>query len=170
MTNGAPAQTAPGPGHGSGKRGTMVRATLPRRMQASAEARPALTKVGTSTCRGHNMVNKNMRSADRRGRWVPQGRAAQGGAAQGEEGWRASAKGSPEKSGEAGCPEQRGWGMGVEDPPPLQHNKALSVPEGGRSPPQRKERTYRASPLQGRTCHCGRSMETSLTTVMGHTW
>ena len=68
-----------------------------------------------------------------------------------------------------GSPRAAGGGE-VEDPPPLQHNKDLSTPEGGCPSPQGKARICRYSPLRGHTCRCGRYMETYLTTTMGCTW
>ena len=68
-------------------------------------------------------------------------------------------------------PRMPGGGEGVKDPPPLQHNRALSAPEGGRPPQRSKAQTCKASFLRGRTFRYERYMETScITTMIGRTW
>ena len=65
---------------------------------------------------------------------------------------------------------QNSWGGGgVEYHPQPHHNRAFSAQEGGRAPPRRRVQTCRALPRPGRTYHCGESMETSPTTIMGRT-
>ena len=139
-------------------------ATSPRRTRDAASVRLVTTEGGTSTWMGHRVVNDNTRSAG--------GREVEGPLGEGRPGGGRPKSQSGRRTGRprgGGSPRAAGGGE-VEDPPPLQHNKDLSTPEGGCPSPQGKARICRYSPLRGHTCRCGRYMETYLTTTMGCTW
>ena len=117
-------------------------ATPPRRTQAAAEARLAATKGGTSTQTGHRVVNVNMRLANGRGRQDPQGGRPGGGRPVIQRGRRTGHL----RGG--GVPRTTGGG-GVEDSPLLQHNRSLSVPEGGGPLHGRRQGPAGIQPCQG---------------------
>ena len=81
--------------------------------------------------------------------------------------WQPSTEGEQESPREAGRLTQQGGGEGTPLDAP-QHGFVCNG--GGQPPPRRKARTCRDLSVPGHFCRCRRSMETSITTTMGHTW
>ena len=113
---------------------------------------------GDNSCASTSIDNKSFEGGGighndrgRGGRWG----LATGDAAL-QEMWRMHGKGKEEGgTGSSGRQQIRrgAWNRrrrGVEDPLPLQQNRALSELEGGRPSPWRKAWTCRSSPLRGR--------------------